>query len=285
MKLLHAVTLIALLGIQCSQADDNNTTDIILEDFTRANPIHYWKEINDPVMGGRSSGIFYIHNQTAVFQGNVVNIPFLCEPGFIQARTVDHTVFPDVSKCQGIVLKLRARRDNNQDQQEYSGYRFSFGNKKAPGGKMFAYGFKTTLRDLPTDNFGDIYLPFTDFTDFWDDATGDPIYSCQDNSVYCPDVYTLRNMKTMAIWAEGVQGKVSLELQSIRAVKCDKNKEEYSSSNEEEEEEEEENSVDKQGQQMKTSLHSFLGGWAHHSFAPALLVAWLMGFLFGDEDE
>ena len=32
---------------------------------------------------------------------------------------------------------------------------------------------------------------------------------------YCPDVKTLANMKTMSIWAEGVEGRVHLEVRSM----------------------------------------------------------------------
>merc|ERR1712129_318040 len=37
---------------------------------------------------------------------------------------------------------------------------------------------------------------------------------------YCPDTDTLRNMKTMSIWGEGVGGVVDLEVQSISAIGC-----------------------------------------------------------------
>ena len=37
---------------------------------------------------------------------------------------------------------------------------------------------------------------------------------------YCPDVKTLENMKTMSIWAEGIEGDVHLEVQSISGYGC-----------------------------------------------------------------
>ena len=106
--------------------------------------------------------------------------------------------------------------------QPYEGYRISFGNAHAPGGKFHAYGYKANLK-LRTDDddaFGLVTIPFDDFTDFWDDATGDPIHTCKENSLYCPDEFTLQNMLRLAIWGEGVAGAVSLEIQSILLVAC-----------------------------------------------------------------
>ena len=68
--------------------------------------------------------------------------------------------------------------------------------------------------------FGDATIPFNQFTDFWDDATGEPIHTCAENSDYCPDSKTLKNMGTMSIWAEGVEGNVHIEIQSISGYDC-----------------------------------------------------------------
>jgi hypothetical protein len=186
-------------------------TEIVLESFD--DPVHHWKQMNDPVMGGRSTGSFQINDGVGYFEGQVVDVPFLHAPGFIQVRTVDRHVFPDVSTCSGLQLILRAH-------VPYTGYRVSFGQAHAPGGKRYAYGYKATLENVPVGEFGTVNVPFTDFTDFWDDATGDPIRTCQENDLYCPDELTLRNMMTLALWGEGVAGTVSLQVQSIVAVGC-----------------------------------------------------------------
>jgi hypothetical protein len=193
-------------------AGDGDDSVIILESFD--NPRHSWEEMNDPVMGGKSTGTFSIEGGVGKFQGEVANIPFLHVPGFIQARTVqnDHTFFPDVSKCTALQIIAKSN-------QPYEGYRISFGNAHAPGGKFHANGYKANLTP-PTDDFGAVTIPFDDFTDFWDDATGDPIHTCKENSLYCPDELTLQDMQHLAIWGEGVGGTVSLEIQSILAVGC-----------------------------------------------------------------
>lgn len=205
-------TTTLLLAIYLIHSSSVSASDeILLEDF--ANPTHKWQEMNDPVMGGKSTGSFTISDDLGMFSGEVVDVPFLKAPGFIQARTVDKIPFPDVSSCLGIKLVVRS------DESGYMGYRFSFGDAHAPGGKFFARGYKTNLEGVQ-NSFTEIVLPFSDFTDFWDDATGDPIHTCEEHSDYCPDERALKNMKTMAVWGEGVGGAVHLEIQSISAVGC-----------------------------------------------------------------
>ena len=63
-------------------------------------------------------------------------------------------------------------------------------------------------------------LPFNTFTDDWSDSTGKAIKTCADNKIYCPDAKTLKNMETLSIWAEGVEGDVHLEVDSIVGYGC-----------------------------------------------------------------
>jgi hypothetical protein len=188
--------------------------EILLESFD--NPRHAWQQMNDPVMGGRSTGTFTVQDGVGIFEGEVVGIPFLHDaPGFIQVRTKKskHDVFfPDVSSCSALQLVVKSSSN-------YDGYRVSFGNAKPKGGKRYASGYKANM-EVPTSDFGNVVIPFGDFTDFWDDATGDAIHTCQEDHTYCPDEMTLKDMKIITIWAEGVAGKVSLEIQSISAVGC-----------------------------------------------------------------
>ena len=208
---------ILVVIIQPSLAE-NNADRILLESFDQ--PLHTWEEMNDPVMGGKSRGTFTIQDGIGKFEGEVVDVPFLHAPGFIQVRTQQSTKrYPDVSSCTGLEIVAKQRLDSNNE-EGYQGYRISFGNAHAPGGKYFAYGYKSNLKGVPSDDFGAVTIPFGEFTDFWDDATGDAIHTCLEDQLYCPDEMTLKNMGRMAIWGEGVAGNVSLEIKSITAVGC-----------------------------------------------------------------
>lgn len=193
------------------------TNDILLATFDGAKgTTHTWKEQNDPVMGGESTGTFTVSNGLGVFDGDVVDVPFLKAPGFIKTTVVDMKplgkVFSDVSSCSAITLTARASNS-------YAGYRLSLGNAHAPGGKTFAYGYKSHFTP-PVGKFGTVTIPLDDFSDYWDDATGDPIKTCKEDKQYCPDAKTLKDMRTMSVWAEGVKGKVHLEIKSIGATGC-----------------------------------------------------------------
>jgi len=160
-----------------------------------------WKEQNDPVMGGKSSGTFNIASGSAIFDGVVEDVPFLRAPGFIKASTTDSKPFPDISSCTNIDLEVKST-------ENFSGYRFSFGTSKAPGGKFFASGYKSSFT-APIGSFRMVSIPIRNFTDFWDDATGDPIKTCFDNDLYCPDKNTLTKSQDHEHMGRGSEGQSS----------------------------------------------------------------------------
>jgi len=201
-----AATLTAISVASASAA----SSSVLLEDFS--SPAQKWTQQNDPVMGGKSKGTFTIENNAGVFDGEVVDVPFLRAPGFIKVTSSSSQGFADASKCTALELTVRAS-------DAYKGYRVSFSNAHAPGGKFFAYGYKTNFNP-PVGQFGTVTLPFTSFSDYWDDASGDQIKTCQDDKKYCPTADTLKNMKTISVWGEGVAGKVHLEIQKIQATGC-----------------------------------------------------------------
>eukprot|EP00560_Eucampia_antarctica_P007667 CAMPEP_0197823524 /NCGR_PEP_ID=MMETSP1437-20131217/868_1 /TAXON_ID=49252 ORGANISM="Eucampia antarctica, Strain CCMP1452" /NCGR_SAMPLE_ID=MMETSP1437 /ASSEMBLY_ACC=CAM_ASM_001096 /LENGTH=254 /DNA_ID=CAMNT_0043422745 /DNA_START=103 /DNA_END=867 /DNA_ORIENTATION=- len=184
------------------------SNEIILEDF--ANPAHSWNALNDPVMGGQSSSTVSIKGGLGIFEGEVVDVSFLQAPGFITMRGEGD--YADVSSCDTFRLTARAS-------EPYEGYRISFGIKTVPGNR-FARGFKANFLSPVGTDMVDIDIPFRDFTVRWDDKTGDPVKTCQEDEAYCPDIDTLKNMKSISIWGEGVDGKIKLEIDSIKAVGC-----------------------------------------------------------------
>eukprot|EP00931_Biecheleriopsis_adriatica_P067010 TRINITY_DN41215_c0_g1_i1.p1 TRINITY_DN41215_c0_g1~~TRINITY_DN41215_c0_g1_i1.p1 ORF type:complete len:243 (-),score=50.51 TRINITY_DN41215_c0_g1_i1:55-714(-) len=192
--------------------------DIVLATFDGAKATsHTWRQMNDPVMGGKSTGTFQVVNGLGIFEGEVVDVPFLKAPGFIKASVTDmrpfSAIFPDISSCDSLALTVKSASD-------YKGFRFSIGNGHAPGGKFFAFGYKANFDPSPAGEFTIVSIPLTDFTDYWDDATGEAIKTCHDDKIYCPDAKTLHDMRTMSVWAEGVAGKIHLEIKSVAATGC-----------------------------------------------------------------
>jgi len=207
----------SILASGCADADvaaEHVAADTVpLARFDGSASARRWKAYNDPVMGGKSAGTFTASNGLGVFDGEVVDVPKLQAPGFIQALTWDFwKSFPDISNCAAIDILAKATGD-------YGGYRLSFSMAHPEEGKQFAYGYKSHF--VPTvGSFGRVSIPLANFTDFWDDATGEPIKTCQQDAKYCPDKKTLHNVRTLGVWAEGVAGKVHLEIKSIEATGC-----------------------------------------------------------------
>jgi len=231
------------LGADGHHGDDNDNHDtregvpvgcgdiIMLEDFT--NPKHQWNEMNDPVMGGKSTGTFSVDTKgVGIFHGRVELVSFLKAPGFIKAETAPTkgTTWPDVSTCDGLQLVV------NSSTPSYAGFRVSFGHKRPPGAFPYSYGFKTDLHlgstdanaDADTDNnnnnnndtFRQYQLPFDHFTDNWDAGTGDAKVTCAENPEFCPDTASKQDLYSIAVWGEGVLGNVDLQLKSIAAYGC-----------------------------------------------------------------
>lgn len=194
----------------CSSIGSIKSDEIIIETF--ADPSFGWITQNDPVMGGESySSIAMVENDgTAYFTGEVKDVPFLGVPGFIQMEARGGE-YPDVSCCSAMKLNVMGMED-------YTGYRVSFGTRRAKTG-FFAQGYKADF-DAPVDEFGDVIIPFDMFSVEWDEATGDQIITCAEDPTVCPDLKTLKNMETMAIWGEGVGGELNLYVKSISAVGC-----------------------------------------------------------------
>lgn len=187
---------------------------IVLTSFDNKDPAttHKWRANNDPVMGGQSYSRVAVEGAVLNFTGACKIVPSLKAPGFITAVNSDYKAWVDISSCKGLAIKAKSYND-------YKGFRVSFGNAHPIGGKFFAYGYKSHFS--PTVGaFGTVSVPFHNFTDFWDDGTGLPIHTCEENPSYCPDAKTLKNIKTLSVWAEGVEGDVHLEVESISGYGC-----------------------------------------------------------------
>jgi hypothetical protein len=172
---------------------------------------HTWESHDDPVMGGKSKSTTHVSGGVLAFKGTCAIVPFLKAPGFVTTRTQDGK-WADVSSCSAIKVTAKANVD-------YKGYRISFGSSHASGAGRHAFGYKANLT-VPVGQFGDVVIPLTDFTDYWNDATGNPVKTCTEDKQLCPDKDTLRDMGMMSIWGEGVEGDVDLEVKYIGGTDC-----------------------------------------------------------------
>jgi len=182
-----------------------------------------FKELNDPVMGGRSTGTWQVDSagHFGVFDGEVVDVPSLKAPGFIKAAA--DGAFPDASSALEGDLVLMVRSST----PSYKGFRVSF----ASGTMSPAYAcsgggsiplsrgcFKAKFSVPAGGDFVAVRVPFHSFSDKWSPATGEQTASCAQDASVCPTAKALQAIKRIELWAEGADGKAHLEVQSITAV-------------------------------------------------------------------
>lgn len=211
--------ILAAFGSAAAARGGANSLDIVTFDGASATE-HKFTELNDPVMGGQSTGTWTVDstNKVGVFDGEVVNVPSLKAPGFIKAAS-DGT-FPDASAMANgsFVLKVRTTTP------EYAGFRFSFASGAASpayscaggGGLPFSRGcFKTKFSVPAGDDFVEVRLPLRSFSDKWSSATGEQTATCDKEEDVCPTAEALKKIQRLEVWAEGALGKAHLEIQDI----------------------------------------------------------------------
>jgi peptide methionine sulfoxide reductase MsrB len=182
---------------------------------------HTFSELNDPVMGGQSTGTFQVSkNDTGIFDGQVNIVPKLKAPGFIEAWADDSSAHPyaDVSAAVNGNLVLVVRTDT----PEYKGFHLSFAagalspNLSCAGGGSFplsggCYKAPFTVPKTAPGAFTTVKIPFSSFTDKWSPATGKP------TKMEPPTAKALSKIQAIGFWGEGTAGKLHLEIQSVSA--------------------------------------------------------------------
>jgi len=205
-SLLCIVTLVI-------QRTTSATSTINILSFAPSSPnFHQMNFQADPVMGGKSTGSFKTESNIGIFSGTVRDVPSLSAPGFIKIQT-SNADYPNISTCSHILIEAMS---NNAD---YQGWRIGLGNSKAPQSRRFATGHKADF-SAPSDKYQNISVAFDSFTNYWDPATGDAIVTCKENVKYCLTISILENVQTISIWAEGVNGDVTLNIRGIYATGC-----------------------------------------------------------------
>ncbi len=191
-----------------------------------------WADMNDPVMGGKSSSSFSTKGNLGIFSGYVAIVPFLKAPGFCKVATQRGWFQPsriaNASKYIDGALYITARSTT----PNYKGFKVAFTAKNTTrphsGGVHHAGpSFKAGFAVPAGDDFATIRVPFSDFSVDWSEFTGrcdtrDPtgvqhVCCSADHPEVCPMAHHLANLLSFEIWAEGVEGKFGISLKRIAA--------------------------------------------------------------------
>jgi len=181
-----------------------------------------WFALVDPVMGGQSTGTWTLNADESYgsLDGEVKDVPSLSAPGFVTAGAL--ASFPDASSTidGGIVLNIRSST------ADYTGFRVSFaagalspsyscaGGGGLPGSRGC---FKADFSIPASDDFVEVFVPFSSFSDKWDSATGDATTTCAEDADVCPTADKLKGIQYIEVWGEGVDGVINVDLKGISA--------------------------------------------------------------------
>uniref|UniRef100_A0A7R9ZKS6 NADH:ubiquinone oxidoreductase intermediate-associated protein 30 domain-containing protein n=1 Tax=Craspedostauros australis TaxID=1486917 RepID=A0A7R9ZKS6_9STRA len=205
MKLCVSSAIAATLVGMFSTAN----ADILLQDFTMG-PSGWEVKTDDVIPGGSSQGGLFPAGDRTYFDGIVTYQPFIGGPGFV--KIVSTKSFPDISSCAAIEVTLNSVIG-------YDGYYIAFGDTPPTDNMPIPFEWRAHVHvDAPGDN--KYVIPFSEFSNYWDFATGKVIIPCSDDPSVCAPPSVLSNIQFLEIWAQGVEGQFVTDLFSIKAVGC-----------------------------------------------------------------
>merc|ERR1712194_974386 len=139
-------------------------------------------------------------------------------PGFITGQT-DMKVDASTAIGGDLVMKIRSTTP------EYTGFKVSFAASSpiatlacASGGAAGALSrgcFKAPFQLSAGDDFQEVRIPLSDFSDKWSSATGELTTLCKDDADVCPSASRLKKVQRVSIWGKGALGKVHVEVDSV----------------------------------------------------------------------
>ena len=168
-----------------------------------------WTDLNDPVMGGRSTSTFKVEGGKGVFDGVCRIVPQLKAPGFCnaEARPSLGQKVPDASAFIEGGMEIELVSTGNLTQ-----FKAAFGNKAEHDFGSYKADFVVTA------GANTVRIPFTSFSNKWSSSTGEPTVKCTpENKRVCPTAHSLATIGAVGVWAEGYAGQFHLELTAIRA--------------------------------------------------------------------
>jgi len=185
----------------------NDDIDLVTFDGTTS---HTWRTENDPVMGGQSESTFKVMDGLGDYSGICRIVPKLQAPGFTFALTEAQLFarYPDVSSTEGIVIGARSL------EASISTFKFAFCDSRLNPYRCQFQTYKADFILEPSDEFRDIFIPWSKFSDKWSAATG--AHTAENP----PKADSLRSITQLQIWVEGVAGKFHIQVKYIRAGKA-----------------------------------------------------------------
>lgn len=206
------------------QAQPTKYADLVTYDQAKGTTWS-WKDLNDPVMGGRSTSTFSIDKtkKIATFNGTVAIVPSLKAPGFCNAETTNWFAhFNDASAYSHLIIKARTTTP------AYAGFKASFAADTIdPQFDSYKANFNVTSSEWQW-----IAIPFTKFSNDWSSFTGDCFtkdpngkqhYCCDKSgespskSSVCASTKKLKDISQIGLWTEGHAGDFHLEVERIGA--------------------------------------------------------------------
>jgi len=210
-------TVSSLLVLAAALFAADAAADVTLVTFDASTPTgrYKWRELNDPVMGGKSAGTFSVDTSGkvpfGVFDGVVRVVPSLHAPGFTTAATDPaFERFASAESFTHLSMKLRSTKP-------YYGFKIAFAaDTLNPQFRSFKADFNISVS--PSGDWQEVLVPFTDFSNRWSQYTGEPVVRCSDDKSVCPTERNKAQIEQFQIWAEGHAGEYHLEIASIGAT-------------------------------------------------------------------
>lgn len=206
----RVTSTLTLLAAPVFATSDNGTV-LVTFDGSKGTTFE-WHAENDPVMGGLSNSTFTVTDDVGVFDGEVKIVPSLQAPGFCFLHNVGSPKFNSAKGHSHVELTLR----NKGLEVDFVTFKVSFAaDTLDPQFKNFKADFNLTE---DASDWTKVLVPFTDFTNSWNPATGEPKVTCAADPSVCMTEKDKDGIYQFGLWAEGKKGAFHVEIQSVRAV-------------------------------------------------------------------
>lgn len=158
-----------------------------------------WQAVNDPVMGGVSTGSFSINSGRGVWTGEVKVVPKLRAPGFCSVRTEGTEAFPDLSSTQGLIVQIVRPKSSGLSSLKVG---MESSVRASPRQGEFEGTIKLTAAPGQVDT---VFVPYSSMTQSWrGQREGGP-----------PSAKQLASIVGLSFIVDGEAGKFDFEIISI----------------------------------------------------------------------